>query len=100
MEPHRCPEGLSVDDPGFSGLGVPSMMMLNLLVASVAMALGAFVAASPRRAAEIWGAQRFERLSPERRPTFVRWYRAFGCLLWLAGTLFAVESIVFSNYHH
>jgi hypothetical protein len=75
-------------------------MMLNLLVAGVAMALGAFAAASPRRAAEIWGAKRLERVAPERRPLFVRWYRAFGVLLWLAGALFAVESVVFSKYHH
>lgn len=81
------------------GWGMPSMMMLNLLVAAVAVALGAFSAISPGRAAEIWGAQRLERLAPERRPMFVRWYRAFGVLLWLAGVLFAVESLAFSVQH-
>ncbi len=63
------------------------------------MALGAFVAASPHRAAEIWGSQRLANLAPERRASFVRWYRAFGILLWLAGMLFAVDSIGFPNYH-
>ena len=75
------------------------MMKLNLLVAAVAMAIGGFAAISPRRAAEIWGAQRLERLTPERRPSFVCWYRAFGILLWLAGALFALDSAVFSKYH-
>ena len=75
-------------------------MVLNLLVAAVAMSLGGFAAVSPRQAAEIWGSQRLHRLAPERRPLFVRWYRAFGILLWLAGALFAVESVVFSKYHH
>ena len=75
-------------------------MILNLLVAGVAMAIGGFAAVSPRRAAEIWGAQRLERLAPERQPFLVRWYRAFGILLWVAGALFAVESVVFSKYHH
>jgi hypothetical protein len=74
------------------------MMFLNLLAAGIAMAIGGFAAISPLRAAEIWGWQRLERLAPDRRPSFVRWYRAFGFLLWLAGLLFAVESLVFSNY--
>ena len=73
---------------------------MNLLVSTVAMALGAFVAASPDRAAEIWGSQRLANLAPERRASFVRWYRAFGILLCLAAVLLLVDSIVFSNYHH
>ncbi len=75
-------------------------MATNLLVSTVAMALGIFVAASPHRAAEIWGSQRLANLAPERRTSFLRWYRAFGILLWLAGVLLAVDSIVYSNYHH
>lgn len=59
------------------------------------MALGTFAAASPRRAAGIWGSQRLERLAPDRRPLFVRWYRVFGILLFLGGVLFAVDSIIF-----
>ena len=74
-------------------------MILNLLVASVAIVLGVFAAVAPRRAAQIWGVQRLERLAPERRPSFVRWYRAFGILLWVAGALFAIESIVLSARH-
>lgn len=69
----------------------------NLLVSIVAAALGTFVAASPHRAAKIWGSQRLAKLAPERRASFVHWCRAFGILLCLAGLLFAVDSIVFSN---
>ena len=75
-------------------------MAANLLVSIVAMALGTFVAASPHRAAKTWGSQRLANLAPERRASFVRWYRAFGVLLFLAGVLLGVDSIVFSNYHH
>jgi len=73
-------------------------MTLNLLVAAIAMALGAFAAALPRRAAEIWGSQRMRHLAPDRQTSFVLWYRVFGILLFLGGVLFAVDSIVFSRY--
>ena len=76
------------------------LMATKLLVSNVAIALGAFIAASPHRAAEIWGSQRLANLAPERRASFVLWYRAFGILLCLAGLLLAVDSIVFSNYQH
>jgi hypothetical protein len=72
----------------------------NLLVSTVTLVLGTFIAASPHRAAKIWGSQRLANLPPERRASLVRWYRALGILLCLAGTLFAVDSLVFSNYHH
>ena len=71
----------------------------NLLVSTVAMALGTFVAASPDRAAKVWGSQRLHKLAPEGRASFVLWYRVFGVLLFLAGFLFVVDGIVFSNYH-
>jgi hypothetical protein len=64
------------------------------------MALGTFVAASPHRAAKIWGSQRLANLAPERRASFVRWYRAFGIILCLSGVLLAVDSIAFSNWQH
>jgi hypothetical protein len=67
----------------------------NVLVSTVAMALGTFVAAPPRRAAKIWGSQRLAKLAPERRASFVRLCRAFGILLCLAGLLLAADSIVF-----
>jgi hypothetical protein len=71
---------------------------LTLLVSAVAMALGTFVAASPHRAARIWGSQRLANLPPERRASFVRCYRAFGIFLCLAGVLLAVDSFGGSNY--
>jgi hypothetical protein len=65
----------------------------SLLVSAVTVALGTFVAASPHRAAGIWGSQRLASLTPERRVSVVRWYRAFGLLLCLAGILLAVDSV-------
>ena len=75
-------------------------MAANLLVSAVALALGSFVAASPHQAVKIWGSQRLANLAPERRASFVRWYRTFGVLLCLAGALLALDSIVSSNYRH
>jgi len=77
-----------------------TLMATTLLVSAVATALGVFVAASPHRAAKIWGSQRLANLAPERRASFVRRYRVFGILLCLAGVLVAADSIMFSNYHH
>ena len=72
-------------------------MEANLFVSIAAMALGTFVAASPHRAAKIWGSQRLANLAPARRASFVRWYRVFGIILCLAGALLAVDSIVSSK---
>jgi len=79
---------------------VGTLMATNLLVSTVTIGIGAFVVASPRRAAKIWGSQRFDNLAPERRASFVSWYRVFGIFLCLAGLLFMADSIVSSNYHH
>jgi hypothetical protein len=70
-----------------------------LIVSTVAIALGAFVATSPTRAARIRAPERFGRMSPQDRIPFLRWYRVFGLLLCLAGVLAAIDSIVFSKYH-
>lgn len=69
-------------------------MTANVVVSAVAMAFGGFAAASPHRAAEIWGWQRLQNLAPERRAAFISWYRVFGILLFLAGLLFEVDCIV------
>lgn len=69
----------------------------NLLVSVVAMGLGTFVAVSPHQAANIWGSQRLAKLAPKRRASFVRLYRAFGILLFLAGALLAIDGIMLSN---
>jgi hypothetical protein len=74
-----------------------TLMATYLLVSTVAVALGTFVAASPHRAAKIWGSRRLATLTPERRASFVLWYRVFGILLFLTGVLVAVDGIVFSN---
>ena len=69
----------------------------NLLVSAITVVVGTFIAASPHRAAEIWGSQRLARLAPQRRASFLRGYRLFGFLLCLTGVLFALDSIWFSN---
>ena len=59
-----------------------------------------FVAASPARAARIWGRSHLDKLVPEQRALYVRCYRAFGIVLCLGGMLFAADTIIFAEYHH
>jgi len=66
---------------------------INLFVGAVTMALGLFVTSSPARAAEIWSSQRLQRLAPQSKAVFLRWYRVLGVLLCLGGALFALDSI-------
>jgi Sec-independent protein secretion pathway component TatC len=99
VEPLRHSKELTMSAELVALLIVGSLIEVNLLVSTIAMALGVFAAASPRRAAEIWGSQRLQNLAPEHKTSFVRWYRVFGVFLFLGGLLFAVESIVFSKYH-
>ncbi len=73
---------------------------MNLLLSAVAVTLGLFVAASPMRAAEIWGRSHLDKLAPKQRALYLRCYRAFGIVLCLGGVLFAVDSMMFSKYHH
>lgn len=72
-------------------------MALNLVVSIVAIALGAFAAASPARAAEIWGSKRLEKLPPQQQVAFLRLYRVFGFLLCLAGLLVAIDNAVWRH---
>jgi len=74
--------------------------VINLSVSTVAMVLGLFVVTSPARAAKIWGSERFERLAPQNRTSFLRWWRVFGILLCLGGVLFAIDSIGYLDYSH
>lgn len=67
-----------------------------LFVSTFAVVLGAFVAASPAQAAKIWGPQKLDSLAPPQRVSRLRWYRAFGILLCLAGVLFALDNIGYS----
>jgi hypothetical protein len=98
VEPPRYSQELDAKAGSDTASFIRMPVEMNLLVGAVAMALGAFAAASPHRAAEIWGSQRLGNLAPERRASFVWWYRVFGILLFLGGLLFAVDSIVFSKY--
>jgi hypothetical protein len=72
---------------------------MNLLLSTVAVMLGLFVAASPTRAAEIWGRSHLDKLAPEHRAVYLRRFRAFGIVVCLGGVLFAVDSMIFSKYH-
>ena len=99
VEPHRYSEELTMKVVLVAPLSSGTLTATYLLVSTVAMAIGAFLAASPVRAAKIWGSQRLTNLAPEHGASFVRWYRAFGILLFLAGVLVAVDGIVFSSYH-
>ena len=68
---------------------------MNLLVSVVSMVLGIFIVAAPHRAATIWGSERLEKVAPSHRASFLWWYRAFGVLLCLAATLFALDTSAF-----
>jgi len=50
---------------------------------------------APHRAAAIWGSERLLKLDPARRVLFLQWYRAFGVILCLAATLFALDTVAF-----
>jgi len=76
---------------------VGELTAADLVASVVAMALGAFAAASPRRAAEIWSSERLHNMTPERQALFVRWWRIFGIFIFATGALFA-HSKVFSRH--
>jgi hypothetical protein len=63
-----------------------------LFVSAVGVALGAFVAVEPARAAQIWGSERLKNLAPQHRASFLLWFRAFGIVLCLGAALVALES--------
>ena len=75
-------------------------MVINLAVSAIAIILGAFIMASPARAAKIWGSEKLERLTPAQGIVFVRWFWALGALICLGGILLAIDSIGFSKYHY
>jgi hypothetical protein len=70
-------------------------MSIGLAVSILAVALGVFVTASPRRAADIFASGRFEAAPPEDRALYLRLYRAFGIVLCLGGTLLGFDSLGF-----
>ena len=71
---------------------------MNLLLCAVAIALGAFVAASPSRAGRIWGSELLDKLSAAQKIWLLRSWRIFGILLCLGGMLFAIDNCA-SLYH-
>ena len=73
---------------------------MSLLLSTFAVMFGLFVAASPSRAAEIWGWSHLEKLAPKQKALYLCSYRAFGIVLCLGGVLYAVDSLMFSKYHH
>jgi len=70
-------------------------MSISLAVSVPAVALGVFVTASPRRAANIFASGRLEAVPPENRALYLRLFRAFGIVLCLGGALLAFDSLGF-----
>lgn len=67
---------------------------MNLMISTMAVALGVFVTASPMRATKVWGWKQFDQLAPRHRTLYLRCYRAFGVLLGFAGILLALDSLL------
>ena len=68
---------------------------MSLFVSAAAVALGAYIAISPARAARIWGWEHLDKLTPKGRVLYLRAFRAMGIVIGLAGVLVAVDSIWF-----
>lgn len=69
----------------------------DIVVSTLALALGLFSATSPLQAAQLWGSERLKSLTPGRKTWFLRGYRALGVMLSLAGVLMAIDSIPFKR---
>lgn len=65
---------------------------MNLVLSTLALALGLFAAFAPEQAARLWNPQRLNHLAPEGRRWFVRAYRLLGVVLSITGILFALDS--------
>jgi len=70
---------------------------MNLILSTVAMTLGLFMALSPHQAAKIWGSEQLEKLAPGYRAAFLLGYRVFGIALCLGGVLSALDDLLFVN---
>lgn len=69
------------------------------LSSALAITFGLFAATSPARAARIWGWRNLVELPPGKQALYLLCYRVFGIVLCLGGVLFAIDNLVFSNYH-
>jgi hypothetical protein len=65
---------------------------MNILVSTIALALGLFITSAPAQAARVWSAGRMEKLAPARRVWFLRAYRTLGVMMLVTGVLFALDS--------
>ena len=70
---------------------------MNFLLSALAMVFGLFIVISPIRASNLWAAGRLVELAPERRVSYLRWYRVFGVVLFLSGLFSVVDGIGFAN---
>ncbi len=66
---------------------------MRLLPTIAAMALGLFVIAAPAQAASIWGWKQLDTLASKERASYLRLFRVFGVVLFLAGALAALDGI-------
>ena len=64
---------------------VGTLTVADVLVSAITTSLGAFAAAYPRQAAELWASERLRNMPGARQVSFVRWYRVFGIVLFLTG---------------
>lgn len=88
-------EDLDDSKYSFPQSDVVMTISIGLAVSILAVAFGIFSTISPVRAANIFASGRLERLPPQDRILFLRCYRAFGMILCVGGTLFALDSLGF-----
>jgi hypothetical protein len=69
-------------------------MAMTLLIATIAVAFGAFAAVLPAQATRLWGWKQVDQLEPRNRMLYLRWYRVFGISLGLSGVLLAFGDIL------
>jgi hypothetical protein len=68
-------------------------MAMTLLISTIALAFGIFVAVSPVQATKLWGWKNLDQLGPRNRSLYLRCYRTFGIFLGLSGVLLALGDI-------
>jgi hypothetical protein len=73
-------------------------MTVILLACASAIVLGMFCAVFPENAARIWSAERLRDLPSSNRSVFLWSYRTFGIIFAVAGTLFGLKALGFSNW--
>jgi len=66
---------------------------MEMIACGLSMALGILVAAFPAQTAKVWASRKLDQCTPTDRLWFVRCWRMFGVLLFLAGMLLAFDNL-------